>query len=125
MTAGPRRSTGAALLAGAAVLVLVCVAADPAGRVLAVPAAVALAAAGLRDLLLRPVLRADAGGVVVLAGLTRHRAPWDDVEVLRVVTDRRSPALELDLGDRLVVLSRLRLGRAPQDVLQELLAVRP
>ena len=37
-----------------------------------------------------------------------------------MITDRRTPLLELDLGDTLVVLARGRLGRPPQDVLAEL-----
>jgi hypothetical protein len=50
--------------------------------------------------------------------------PWDRVERMRVVRDRRAALLELDLGVTVVVLSRNRLGRWPEDVLTDLLAVR-
>ena len=110
--------TGALTLAGLAAL------ADPAGRLLAGVGAAVAAVAGLRDLLLRPVLRADRTGVDVVSGVRRLHADWAQVEQLRVVTDRRAPLLELDLGGPVVVLSRLRLGRPPAAVLAELLDVR-
>ncbi|MDP9497853.1 MAG: PH domain-containing protein, partial [Actinomycetota bacterium] len=81
-----------------------------------------LAVAG-RDLLLRPALRADAAGIVVVTGLRRRAVAWTEVERVQVVTDRRAPLLELDLGDTLVLLSRLRLGRPPEAVAAELSAL--
>ena len=57
-------------------------------------------------------------------GLRRVHAAWPAVERLRVVTDRRTPLLEIDLGGTLVVLGHVRLGRAPADVLAELLALK-
>jgi hypothetical protein len=125
VTAGPARSTAALLLLAAGVLLAVALAADPAGSLLAGPAAVLLGGLALRDLLLRPVLRAGPEGLEVVTGLRRRRLPWSAVEGLRVVTDRRTALLELDLGSSLVVLPRARLGRAPQQVLDELSAVRP
>ena len=125
VTAAPARSTALLLLAGAVLLALVALAADPHGRLLAAPAALLLAALGLRDLLLRPVLAAGAWGLEVVTGLRRRHVPWHSLEGLRVVTDRRTPLLELDLGTTLVVLPRSRLGRDPQEVLAELDAVRP
>ncbi len=124
VTAGPAPAAAAGLLVAAAALLVLALGADAAGRLLAVPAAVVLAGAGLRDLLLRPVLRADAAGLEVVSGLRRLRLPWSSVERLDVVTDRRTPLLQVDLGGTVVVLSRLRLGRAPADVLAELRAVR-
>ena len=97
---------------------------DPAGRLLLVPAALLLLAHGIRDLLLRPVLRADGRGVTVVDGLHRRQVPWSDIERLRVVTDRRVPVIELDLGDTVVVLSRRRLGASPYLVLEELEGLR-
>jgi hypothetical protein len=41
-----------------------------------------------------------------------------------VITDRRTPLLELDLDHTVVVLSRRRLGTAPYLVLEELDTVR-
>jgi hypothetical protein len=43
---------------------------------------------------------------------------------MRVVRDRRTEVLELDLGRTLAMLSRARLGRPPAQVLDELLALR-
>lgn len=113
-----------ALLALATVLAGVGVLADPAGRLLALPAAVAALALAGRDLGRGPLLRADDSGVDVLQGLRRVRAPWAEVERMRVLRDRRTELLELDLGSTLVLLSRQRLGRLPADVLSDLLAVR-
>jgi len=112
------------LLGLAGALALVTVGADPAGRLLAVPAAVAALALAVRDLRSGPVLRADRTGVEVLQGLRRVRAEWGRVRRIQVVRDRRAELLELDLGDGLVLLSRHRLGRLPADVLADLLSVR-
>ena len=72
---------------------------------------------GARDLLLRPVLSADANGLTVLDGWTRRRAAWTDGVVVEVVRDRRTPLLSVDVGDHLVVLSRRRLGTDPATAL--------
>lgn len=119
----PRRTAGL-LAAGAGVLVLVGLLSDAGGRVLAWPAAGGLLALAVRDLALGPALVADAGGLQLVHGLRRRYVPWSQVERVRVVRDRRTPLLELDLGSTLVVLSRARLGAAPDDVLPELLALR-
>ena len=121
LSAGPSRASTCLLLLAAALLLVVGAAADPGGRVLAWPAAAVLALAGLRDLLLSPVLRADEIGLEVVVGLRRRWAPWAQLEGARVVTDRRTALLELDLGDTLLVLPRRRLGRPPEVVLEQLL----
>ena len=108
---------GLALLAGTTL-------ADPVGRLLLVVAGAAALVVGTRDLLLRPVLSADGSGLTVVEGWRRRTAPWTGVEALGVVTDRRTPLLSVDLGDRLIVLSRRRLGAAPADVLAVVVAVR-
>lgn len=123
VTAGPAPAASGVLVAAGLLLVGVGATADPAGRLLAWPAALLLLAVAGRDLLLRPVLRADAAGVEVVTGLRRRAVAWSDVERVRVVTDRRAPLLELDLGDTLVLLSRLRLGRPPEAVAAELSAL--
>ena len=109
----------------AAALLAVVPVVDPAGRLLLVAAGLLLGALGVRDLVLRPVLVADATGLRLVQGLTRRQVPWSSVEGMRVVTDRRAPLLELDLGQTVVVLSRSRLGRAPYLVLADLEAARP
>jgi hypothetical protein len=119
----PRRR-GYGLLAFAVVLAVVALLSDPAGRLLTAPAAVAVLALGIRDLRSGPLLRADAEGVEVQQGLRRIRVAWAQVERMRVVRDRRTELLELDLGSTLALLSRQRLGRLPDDVLADLLAIR-
>ncbi len=123
VTAGPSLAASGVLAAAGLLLAVAGAAADPAGRLLASPAALLLLAVAGRDLLLRPALRADAAGIVVVTGLRRRAVAWAEVERVRVVTDRRAPLLELDLGDTLVLLSRLRLGRPPEAVAAELSAL--
>ena len=118
------RSRAYGLLAFAAVLAAVAALSDPAGRLLAAPAALAVLALAVRDLRSGPLLRADADGVEVLQGLRRTRVGWESVERMRVLRDRRAELLELDLGTTLALLSRQRLGRYPDEVLTDLLAVR-
>jgi hypothetical protein len=117
-----RRAYG--LLAFAGVLAVTAALSDPAGRLLTAPAAVAVLALGIRDLRSGPLLHADDVGVDVLQGLRRVRAPWAEVERMRVVRDRRAELLELDLGGTIALLSRQRLGRLPEDVLTDLIALR-
>jgi hypothetical protein len=97
---------------------------DPLGAVLLVPAGCAALGLGLRDLLLSPVLTADAAGITVVEGLRRTRATWPEVTRVRTVSDRRTPLLEIDLDDRVVVISRRRLGAPVEDVLAALAALR-
>ena len=123
VTAGPSLRASGALLTAGLVLAAVGALSDPAGRLLTWPAALALLGLGLRDLLLRPALRADPEGVMIVTGVRRRTLPWRQVERIRVVTERRAPLLELDLGDTLVLLSRLRLGRPPAAVAAELSAL--
>jgi hypothetical protein len=119
-----RRQLGYGLLALALVLALITVQTDLPGRLLTVPALVAALVLALRDLRGGELLRADASGLAVRDGWRRVSASWAEVERLRVLRDRRAELLELDLGRTVVLLSRQRLGRPPEDVLTELLAVR-
>jgi hypothetical protein len=112
------------LLALAAVLVVVTVLSDRAGQLLTAPAALVTVVLAIRDLTSGPVLRADTTGVAVLQGWRTITSDWSQVERMRVVKDRRTEMLELDLGTTLALLSRHRLGRLPADVLTDLLAVR-
>ncbi len=105
-------------------LAVVAVLSDAAGQLLAVPAALVALALAVRDAVLRPVLEAGPDGLTAVQGVRRHTARWDQVAALRVVTDRRAPLLEIDLDDRVLLLSRNRLGRSPHAVLEELQAVR-
>ena len=67
--------------------------------------------------MLSPVLTADAEGIAVVDGVHRVAVGWERVERLRTVRDRRTPLLELDLGEHVVVLSRRRLGAPVDEVL--------
>ena len=125
VTAGPARSQSAALAAAGLLLVLAGLSADAGGRVLSWPAAALLLLTAVRDLVLGPALSADDSGLVVVTGWRRTALAWPSVERLRVVTDRRAPLLEVDAGERLVLLSRWRLGRPPAAVLDELRLVGP
>lgn len=116
----PAREWVATELAVAVVLGALLPVVDRLGWVILVPAALCAAAFGLRDLLLTPVLSADADGLCVLDGVRRVSAGWGEVQRLRIVRDRRTALLEIDLGDHVVVLSRRRLGTAPENVLAEL-----
>jgi hypothetical protein len=104
----------------AAVLFALLPVVDHLGWVILVPAGLAAAASGLRDLLLTPVLTANAGGLAVVDGVRRVGATWEEVERLRTVRDRRTPLLELDLGGHVVVLSQRRLGAPVGEVLADL-----
>ncbi len=124
LVVGASRRLARGLLATAAVLAIVTVLSDPAGRLLAGPAAVVALVLGVRDLRAGPVLLADADGVSVNTGWRRVHAGWSEIERMRVVRDRRAELLELDLGRTVVLLARTRMDRLPPDVLTDLLAVR-
>jgi hypothetical protein len=124
LTIAVPRQRAYGLLALCAILLVVAALSDAAGRLLALPAAVAVLALAVRDLRAGPLLHADAVGVEVLQGVRRLRVPWASVERMRVVRDRRTELLELDLGTTLALLSRQRLGRLPDDVLTDLLTIR-
>ncbi len=118
-----RRLAGG-LLALAAVLAVVTALSDPAGRLLTAPAAVGAVLLAALELRGGPVLRADTEHVEVRQGWRRVRTSWATVEGMRVVKDRRTELLEIDLGDTTLLLSRTRLGRLPDEVLAELQALR-
>jgi hypothetical protein len=116
----PRSWWGWGQLAGAGIALAVLPGVDQLSWVIVLPVAAGAAASGLRDLLLSPVLTADADGLLVVDGVRRVRAGWSEVERLRTVQDRRTPLLELDLGDRVVVLTARRLGAPVDEVLEAL-----
>lgn len=123
-----------AVVAGIWCGLLVASGADPAGRLLSALAAVGLLAWAVFGTRARPRLQADAGGLTI-GGLRRARHhPWPLVVDVRVARIRRfgrdSSLVEIETvgaeGDeRLLVLGRLDLGEAPEDVVDELLARRP
>lgn len=120
--ASPDRRVALLLLLVVVTALVALPAVGPTGQVLLAAGAVALGALAGRDLVVRPALAADQRGLRLGRG---PLVPWAEVAGLRVVTDRRTPLLEVDLGTTVVVLSRHRLGRAPAEVLAELVRLRP
>lgn len=108
--------------------------ADPAGQLIAGIATAGLALAAAFGSRARPRLRADADGLTV-GGLLRPRHhPWPLVQSVRVLRVRRwgreTSLLEVDTvnaaGDeRLLLFGRLELAADPEDVVAQLLALRP
>jgi hypothetical protein len=120
---------------GGVLLVLAALTLDAAGAVLVGAAGVLLLGLALRDVVLRPRLSADPGGVVVRTLTGRTRLPWPGLRVRLRTTRRlgvRSRLLELDTAagpddddGTLVLLGRRDLGADPAAVAQALEALRP
>ena len=105
---------------------------DQPGRLLVLVLGAVAGAEGVRSALQRPVLRADDREVEVVTGLTRQRFPWERVTALGTLAPpasggrlrRRANALEIDLGDELVVVPGYRLGAPVPEVVSALSMVR-
>ena len=119
---------------GGVLLVLAALTLDAAGRVLVGAGGALLLGLALRDVVLRPRLAADPGGVVVRSLTGRIRLPWPGLRVRLRSTRRlgvRSRLLELDTAagpdddGTLVLLGRRDLGTDPAAVAQALEALRP
>ena len=108
--------------------------ADPAGRLLAGCAALALVVAALFGSCARPRLRVDADGLTVGGLLRARHHPWPLVQGVRVLRTRRfgrdNSLLEIDTvtadgGERLLLFGRLDLGADPEDVAPAVMDLRP
>jgi uncharacterized membrane protein YhhN len=121
----------------AGLLVLVCLAfvvlwrttpADPVGHLLYGVAVVFVAAVAATDLVWSPRLAITTSGIVVRSPTHSGRYPWIVVDAIRVERRRRlgitQAALEIDLGDDLIVLSQRALGTDPTAVLEIINVVR-
>lgn len=93
------------------------------GRFLFVVVAVGAAVEAVRAVVLRPTLRAHENGIEVVAGVRRERHPWSAVENVTTLDGgramsrgRKGVALEIDLGERLLLISPYRLGAPATDV---------
>ncbi|MFB9430269.1 PH domain-containing protein [Streptoalloteichus tenebrarius] len=119
------------VLLAAAVLWLVLTD-EAAARLMAGVAAVALALLAAQGTFGRPRLAADPDGLTVRSLFGSRRYPWSSVGRVRVVRTRRfgreTPVLEIDVvrgeHEHLLVLTRLDLGGEPDDVADELVALR-
>lgn len=119
-----------ALLAAATATGAVVAARTPLpGRFLFLVVTVATGAETLRALVFRPTLRADADGIEVVTGLRRERLPWSAVDAVTTIQTpssagttmrRRADALEIDLGERLVVVPAYRLGTSANEAAESL-----
>lgn len=102
------------------------------GRFLFAVLAVGATVEAVRALLLRPTLSADEHGIEVVTGFRRERHPWSAVEHVSTLgppTERRAlrsglNALEIDLGERLIVVPAYRLGASGDDVAAALAPMR-
>ena len=120
------------LAAGALAAVAFALLVDGPGRFLLAVAAFGAGFEAVRSALLRPTLAADADGVEVASGLTRERHPWSAVAAVAPLRPpvsggrlrRRANAVEIDLGERLLVVPAYRLGAPVPDVLTALDALR-
>jgi hypothetical protein len=126
---GPSRPIAGAFAVGAIASVIEAIVADGAtGRLLLGCTAFVLAALAISDLVFAPRLTASETGIAIFAPSTRARLGWAEVDLLRV--DERSHlglasrSLEIEAGDRLIVLSRRVLGRDPSEVCAELTELR-
>jgi hypothetical protein len=105
-------------------------AAAPAGRLLYGVLAAGAAAEAARSG--RPTLVADRAGFTLLHGWRLLRHPWADVAAVGTLRPpasgrrarRSSNALEIDLGERLLVVAGYRLGAPAAEVAAALAALR-
>ncbi|HEU5007604.1 MAG TPA: PH domain-containing protein [Jatrophihabitantaceae bacterium] len=124
----PRLTALTAVLAAIAAA-LAAVSSDRSGAVLLVLAALVLACYAAADLLWRPRLSVDAAGLRVRGPGSSAVLAWTDVQAVRADVRMRhglrSVALEIDAGDRLVVLSRRVLGTDPEQAAEIVRAFDP
>jgi Bacterial PH domain len=127
---GPdRRLTGLSGVLAVIAIAAAVLAADPAGQLLLAGAAFVLLAYTVTDLVFWPRLMVSADGLLVRTPAQRGLIPWSEVEAVRADTRQRaglrSVTLEIDAGERLVVLSRRALGANPTDVAGLVAALHP
>ena len=119
--------TGLAAAVGVLLLALTAFT-DAPGRILGAVAGLGLLALAGSDLLWRPRLAVDDGGLSVHAPGRRRSVPWDEVTDIRVDQRRHlgltNRMLEIDTGDDLIVLGRRSLGTDPREVAATLAALR-
>lgn len=124
-----RRISGLLAIAAVAAAVTALLAPDAPGRLLAGIAVLLLAGYAASDLVFSPRLVASAEGLHVRAPLGRATLAWASVEDVRadarVRFGLRSTTLEIDAGERLIVLTRRGLGANPARSADLINALRP
>lgn len=99
------------------------------GRFLFLVVTAAAGAETLRAVLFRPTLRANSHGIEVVVGLHRERHPWRNIDAVTTIQTpssatttmrRRADALEIDVGERLVVVPAYRLGTSAAEAAESL-----
>ena len=119
---GPSRKLGYSTLVAAVAAAGAATVSDAAGRLILGVAALALFTVAASDLLRTPRLAADRSGLRI----GREHFAWTAVTVRvdsRAHLGQPTRALEVDDGERLLVLGRHALGADPRDVLLRLEAV--
>lgn len=92
----------------------------PAGRVLLSVAAVMVAAVAARDALRPVTVETSDAGITFVRTFQPAFLPWSEIEAIGVYAHRRLRALEIDAGERLLVLPARRLGADLDDVVEAL-----
>jgi hypothetical protein len=109
--------------------VLAAVSSDRSGTVLLALAALVLACYAAADLIWRPRLSVDPAGLRVRGPGSSAVLAWTDVTAVRADVRMRhglrSVALEIDAGERLIVLSRRVLGMDPEQAAEIVRAFDP
>jgi hypothetical protein len=126
VTYGVRRRTLFALFAGAGAAGWLAMVSVPPGRLFYLILAAGALVEGLRGL--KPTLVAGPDGFDVSFGLRHESHAWDEVERVCPLDPpsggagprRRAKALEIDLGERLVLVPAYRLGAPVPDVVTAL-----
>lgn len=102
------------------------------GRFLVLVLGAVAGAEGLRSALLRPTIWANDREIQVVTGLSRKRYPWSEVTRIGTLSPpasgarvrRSANALEIELGDQLVVVPAYRLGAPVPEVVSALSMLR-
>ncbi|MCU1677664.1 MAG: hypothetical protein JWM93_2422 [Frankiales bacterium] len=91
-----------------------------AGRVLLWTAAVCCALLAARDAFVRPTLETDDAGITLVRTWRPETVAWADVAAIGAYTHRRVQALEVDTGERLLLVPARRLGADLTEVVDAL-----
>ena len=91
-----------------------------AGRLLLWLAGASALAVAARDALVRPTVVTDDEGLTVVRTWRPERLAWSEVDAIRAYEHRRLRALEIDAGERLLLIPSRRLGAELAEVVEAL-----